>query len=79
MLAAGDVTFVVFWKTDPSEFVCTAFMSVVVDSNILILHVLNLFVNAVHVYKAIGRYRPSFICINSHAKRYLGNVKTPVR
>jgi hypothetical protein len=34
MLAAGDVTFVVFWKTDPSEFIWTAFiaMSVVIDS-----------------------------------------------
>ena len=35
MLAAGDVTFVVFWQTDPSEFVWIAFMSAVVNFSIV--------------------------------------------
>lgn len=39
MLAIGDVTFVVFWITNPGDLIWRAFMGVVVDFSILLMYI----------------------------------------
>ena len=59
MLAIGDVTFVVFWQMDPSDFIWRALMSVVVDFSILLMYI-----------QIVYEYKP--MCIRRLVKTILG-------